>query len=213
MYLQLKATPVKGTGVAGSSLDDEAGQEVTMTLPGNWIDDVLSFWFGEIANEQWFKKDDAFDAKVRERFARLHEAVASQHSEDLSADARSALAAVIVLDQMSRNMFRGSPHAFAQDPKALAIATAMIERGFDRGLTKDQRMFCYLPFEHAEDPLAQARCVALMAGLGDADLVKWAEAHKVIVDRFGRFPHRNAVLDRTSTEEELEFLEQPGSSF
>jgi uncharacterized protein (DUF924 family) len=110
-------------------------------------------------------------------------------------------------------MFRGSPRAFAQDPKALAIATAMIERGFDRGLTKDQRMFCYVPFEHAEDPQAQARCVALMSQLGDAELMKWVEAHKVIIDRFGRFPHRNAVLGRASTAEEAEFLKQPGSSF
>ncbi len=184
-----------------------------MTLPEGWIDEVLSFWFGEITTEQWFKKDEAFDARLRERFERLHETVARQDSDVLSADARTALAAVIVLDQMSRNMFRGSPRAFAQDPKALAIATAMVERGLDRGLTKDERMFCYLPFEHAEDPQAQARCVALMSGLGDADLVKWAEAHKVIIDRFGRFPHRNAVLSRTSTAEELAFLEQPGSSF
>ena len=184
-----------------------------MGLPENWIDDVLSFWFAEITTEQWFKKDDDFDARMRERFERLHEAIAREPSDVLSADARSGLAAIIVLDQMSRNMYRGNPGAFAQDPKALAIATAMVERGLDRGLTKDERTFCYLPFEHAEDPAAQARCVALMAGLGDADLVKWAEAHKVIIDRFGRFPHRNAVLSRTSTEEELEFLKQPGSSF
>jgi uncharacterized protein (DUF924 family) len=184
-----------------------------MKLPDTWIDDVLSFWFGEVPSEQWFKKDDAFDTKVRDRFERLHAIVSSQPSEALSADARSALAAIIVLDQMSRNMFRGSPRAFAQDPKALAIATAMIERGFDRGLTKDQRMFCYVPFEHAEDPQAQARCVALMSQLGDAELMKWVEAHKVIIDRFGRFPHRNAVLGRASTAEEAEFLKQPGSSF
>ncbi len=184
-----------------------------MTLPAGWVDDVLSFWFGEITTEQWFKKDEAFDARMRERFEPLHEAVAREPGDALSADARTALAAIIVLDQMSRNIFRGSPRAFAQDLKALAIATAMVERGLDRGLSKDERTFCYLPFEHAEDPAVQARCVTLMSQLEDADLVKWAEAHKVIIDRFGRFPHRNAVLGRPSTAEEEEFLKQPGSSF
>jgi uncharacterized protein (DUF924 family) len=114
---------------------------------------------------------------------------------------------------MPRNMFRGSRRAFATDPKALEIADAAIAEGFDSGLSKDQRQFLYLPFEHAEDRQAQARCVALMSGLGDPELTKWAEAHKAVIDRFGRFPHRNGVLGRLSTPEEVEFLKQPGSSF
>lgn len=184
-----------------------------MTLPEGWIDDVLSFWFKETEREQWFAKSDAFDAEMRRRFLGLHEAVSAEPNDVLTADARTAMAAILVLDQMSRNMFRGSPRAFAQDPKALAIAEAVVARGLDKGMTKDERTFCYLPFEHAEHPEAQAKCVALMAGLDDPDLVKWAEAHKVIIDRFGRFPHRNEVLGRTSTAEEVEFLKQPGSSF
>ena len=184
-----------------------------MPLPDNWVDDVLRFWFEETRPKQWFTKDEAFDAEVRRRFLALHEALAAQPSGTLLADARAALAAIIVFDQMSRNMFRGSPRAFATDAKALAIADAAIAKGFDIARNKDERMFCYLPFEHAEDSTAQARCVSLMSALGDPELTKWGEAHKAIIDRFGRFPHRNAVLGRPSTPEEIEFLKQPGSSF
>jgi uncharacterized protein (DUF924 family) len=183
-------------------------------MPQNdWFDDVLRFWFEETGPKQRFEKDEAFDAEVRRRFLRLHETLAVQPAEPLLDDARTALAAVIVFDQMPRNMFRGSPRAFATDAKALEIAEAAIARGFNSGLTKDERLFLYLPFEHAEDKEAQARSVALMAGLGDPELSKWAEAHKAVIDRFGRFPHRNAVLGRPSTPEEIEFLKQPGSSF
>jgi uncharacterized protein (DUF924 family) len=177
------------------------------------VDEVLRFWFEETRPKQWFEKDEAFDAEVRRRFLKLHETVAAQPGEALLKDARTARAALIVLDQMPRNMFRGSPRAFATDAKALKIAEAVIAGGYDAGLTRDERLFCYLPFEHAEHPAAQARGVALFAALGDADLTKWAEAHKAVIDRFGRFPHRNAVLGRPSTPEEVEFLGQPGSSF
>jgi uncharacterized protein (DUF924 family) len=185
----------------------------TMSLPSGWVDDVLKFWFIETSREQWFKKDDAFDAQVRSRFQDLHEALCARKTEEFLAAPRVALAAIIVLDQMSRNMFRGSPRAFAQDEKALAIAESIVEKRLDRDMTMDERMFCYLPFEHAEDLAAQANGVALVAALGDPDLLKWAQAHKVIIDRFGRFPHRNAVLERRSTPEEIEFLKEPGSSF
>jgi uncharacterized protein (DUF924 family) len=179
----------------------------------HWVGEVLRFWFAEAGPQQWFAKDAAFDAQVCGRFLALHETLAGTSSESLLADVRKALAAVIVLDQMSRNMFRGSPRAFAADGKALALADAAVARGFDAGLTKDERMFLYLPFEHAEDPAMQARSVALMAGLGDPEQARWAEKHKAVVDRFGRFPHRNAVLGRPSTPEEIEFLKQPDSSF
>ena len=178
-----------------------------------WVGEVLTFWFGETAPDRWFEKDPAFDLSVRERFLGLHETLVSGGDDRLLADARTALAAVIVLDQMSRNMFRDTPRAFAADPQALRLAEAAIDRGFDAGLTKDQRMFLYLPFEHAEDRQSQARCVALTASLGDPEAQKWAEAHKAIVDRFGRFPHRNRVLGRISTPEEIEFLKEPDSSF
>ena len=160
-----------------------------------WVGDVLKFWFEQTEPDQWFEKDPTFDASVRERFLGLHEIIVSRGNNGLLVDAQTALAAVIVLDQMSRNMFRDTPRAFAA------------------GLTKDQRMFLYLPFEHAEDRQSQARSVVLMASLGDPELKKWAEAHRVIVDRFGRFPHRNGVLGRISTPEETEFLKRPDSYF
>jgi uncharacterized protein (DUF924 family) len=173
----------------------------------------LKFWFEQTEPDQWFKKNPAFDASIRERFLSLHEVLVSCENHGLLADAQTALAAVIVLDQMSRNMFRDTPRAFATDPLALWVAEAAIARGFDAGLTKDQRMFLYLPFQHSEDRQSQARGVALMASLGDEEQIKWAEAHRAIVDRFGRFPHRNGILGRASTPEETEFLKQPGSSF
>ena len=178
-----------------------------------WVQDVLKFWFEQTRPDQWFEKDPTFDATIRDRFLGLHEAVVFRDNNSLLADAQTALAAVIVLDQMSRNMFRGTPRAFASDEQALWLADAAIARGFDAGLSKDERMFLYLPFEHAEDRRSQARCVELMASLGDPEVQKWAEAHRVIVDRFGRFPHRNAVLERVSTPEEIEFLKQPNSCF
>jgi uncharacterized protein (DUF924 family) len=110
-------------------------------------------------------------------------------------------------------LFRGSPRAFAADAKALELAGAAIARGLDLGLTTNERQFLYLPFEHAESREAQACSVALMAGLGDPELTRWAEMHKVVIDRFGRFPHRNAVLGRPSTPEEIAFLTEPDSSF
>ena len=139
--------------------------------------------------------------------------VAAAPEDALLADSKTALAAVIVLDQFSRNMFRGTPNAFENDAKALAIAEAAIGGGFAEALSADGRLFLYLPFEHHEGAEAQARCVELMSALGDPELTKYAQAHKDIIDRFGRFPHRNAILGRRSTEEELEFLEGPGSSF
>lgn len=184
-----------------------------MMISGDWVGDVLKFWFEETQPEQWFKKDKAFDSEVRKRFLALHEVLAAQPSEMLFADARTALAAVIVFDQMSRNMFRDTPRAFGTDRQAFWVAQAAIAKGYDLSLGKDQRMFLYLPFEHAEDRQAQDRCVALMATLRDPELTKWAEAHKAIIDRFGRFPHRNSILGRDSTPEETEFLRQPGSSF
>ena len=173
----------------------------------------MKFWFEQTEPHLWFKEDPTLDATIQDRFLDLHENLVARGNNGLLANARTALAAVIVLDQMSRNMFRGTPRAFAADTQAIWVADAAIDRGFDTGLTKDQRMFLYLPFEHAEDRRSQARSVALMASLGDPEWQKWAEAHKAIVDRFGRFPHRNGILGRISTPEETEFLEQPDSSF
>jgi uncharacterized protein (DUF924 family) len=178
-----------------------------------WSNDVLKFWFDEAGSGRWFNKDTAFDDTVHQRFRALHEALATCDNDLLLVDPRTALAAVIVFDQMSRNIFRDTSRAFAADPRALSIAEQAITRGFDVRLTKDERMLLYLPFEHAENAEAQARCVTLMATLDDPELTKWAEAHRRIIDRFGRFPHRNRVLGRTSTPEETEFLAQPSSAF
>ncbi len=182
-------------------------------MPERWVTEILHFWFVEIAREAWFRKDTAFDQRLRERFLPLHEQIAAQPICACLSDAHAAAAAVIALDQFPRNMFRDTPRAFATDAQARAVAEAAIARGFAAVLPKDQRGFLYLPFEHAEDAEAQARSVALMATLGDEELVRWALAHKAIIDRFGRFPHRNAILGRSSTVEEVAFLAGPDSAF
>src|SRR5262245_44323759 len=179
----------------------------------DWFADILNFWFIEIPREAWFQKDELFDQRLRQRFFTRHEHVAALPTADCVRDAECAIASVIALDQFPRNMFRGTPRAFATDAKALAIADRAIDSGFDARLPKDQRTFLYLPYQHAEDAAVQVRAVQLMASLQDAELDHYAVAHKEIIDRFGRFPHRNAILGRASTPEEIAFLSQPGSSF
>jgi uncharacterized protein (DUF924 family) len=178
-----------------------------------WTGEVLRFWFAELPKEQWFAPSETLDEQTRSRFLEVHRMVAAAPEDTLVADPQTALAAVIVLDQFSRNMFRGTPNAFENDAKALAIAEAAIGKGFAETLGADERLFLYLPFEHHEGVEAQARSVELMSTLGDPELTSFAQAHKDIIIRFGRFPHRNAILGRRSTEAELEFLEGPGSSF
>ena len=178
-----------------------------------WAAEVLDFWFVELPRQQWFAGGAALDELVRARFLPVHEIVAAEPEDALLADADTALAAVIVLDQFSRNMFRGTPSAFASDTKSLAIAEAAIAKGLMAALNRDELLFLYLPFEHSENADAQARSVELISALGDPELTGYAQAHKDIIDRFGRFPHRNVILGRTSTAEEMEFLKGPGSSF
>jgi uncharacterized protein (DUF924 family) len=182
--------------------------------------EVLEFWFGEPrgkARAEWFRKDDAFDAVIRERFGALHAAAARREREAWRATAESMLALVLVLDQFSRNIHRGDARAFAQDEHARECAVEAVMRGDDLGLLPVERQFLYLPFEHSEDRADQAKCVDLMRSLESFEetrgLSAWAVKHCVIVERFGRFPHRNAALGRTSTPEEVEFLRQPGSGF
>ena len=193
--------------------------------------DVLDFWFGppdDPGHAQpraaWFKKDEAFDAGIRERFGTLIEqALDGQLDGWLTRPVQPlpALAAVVVLDQFTRNAFRGTARAFAGDARALQFARALVASGADRMLTGVQRQFCYLPFEHAEDLSHQRTSVQLFQQLerdepalgGPNGLAHWAQRHLDIVARFGRFPHRNATLGRTSTDEEAAFLLQPGSGF
>ena len=177
-----------------------------------WIGEVLRFWFGELGESDWFKKSDAFDAMIRERFLALHGQLVAQGGDGL-ATPRAMLALVIVLDQFSRNIFRGQPRAFAADPIARQVARAAIAQGFDAAMSAHERLFFYLPFEHSEERADQAFAVELMTRLGNADWTRYALAHKEIIDRFGRFPHRNAILDRPSTADELELLKDPTKSF
>jgi uncharacterized protein (DUF924 family) len=178
-----------------------------------WADEVIHFWFEELAESDWFAKNDILDAQIRDRFLALHERLAAQDGGPGVNTPRSLLAGVIVLDQFSRNMFRGSPRAFAADPIALRLSRTAVERGFDALMTKQERQFLYLPFEHSEEAGDQAISLSLIQSLGDARWTQYARAHKDIIDRFGRFPHRNAILNRLSTPDEIRFLQEPMSSF
>lgn len=182
-------------------------------IPFETADDVLRFWFEETPPELWFEKNDAFDATIVARGMVLHERAAAGGLSAWRDSADGALAEIITLDQFPRNMFRESPRSYATDPLARECAEAALARGFDQALEPVQRPFMYLPLQHSEDPADQERQVALFEAHGNADSLKWAVHHKVIVDRFGRFPHRNALLGRESTPEELAFLKEPNSSF
>ena len=173
--------------------------------------DVVTFW-AKAGPKAWFSKSAAFDAEIRERFEALHHAAARGELDGWAETAEGALALLLLLDQFPRNMFRGSPHAFATDPLARKVARLAVDRGFDRQAAPELRQFFYLPFEHSEHPEDQDQGVALCAESGDADLVKWAGIHRDIITRFGRFPHRNASLGRTSSEEEQAFLKGGGFS-
>ena len=177
------------------------------------FEEVLDFWFRQLSPEDWFNGGDAVDERIRHRFAELHESLMNQVPERWRASARGMLAAVIALDQFPRNMYRGTARAFAADGAALALATEAIARGFDGEFPAAERKFLYMPFQHSEDSAAQERSLELFANLENEQDLTYARRHKEIVDRFGRFPHRNAALGRASTPEEVEFLKEPGSSF
>jgi len=180
------------------------------------IDDILRFWFEEHGKEDWYKKSDEFDAKIRDRFLSVYEQAAAGGLQDWRDTPSGCLALCLVLDQFPRNLFRNDPRAFATDAMARALTRHVLDRGFDRDPAIDgvRRMFFYLPLEHGEDIEDQRLCLDLVRErIGDEELIDYAERHLRIVERFGRFPHRNAVLGRDSTEEEIEFLKQPGSSF
>ena len=188
--------------------------------------EVLDFWFlapndpryGS-QRAEWFRKDEAFDAAIRERFAALAEqAVAGGLREWDQKGPLGTLARILVLDQFTRNAYRGTPDAFAGDPLALAAALQLADSGDDQDLLPVQRAFAYMPFEHAEDAAMQERAVALFTRLAALNpdyegMLDYAHRHRGVIARFGRFPHRNAILGRASTPEELDYLRQPGSGF
>lgn len=169
---------------------------------------VLQFWFEELGPEQWWKADEAVDAAIRERFGALHARLAEAVPAEWLDTAHGRLAAIIVLDQFSRNLYRGDPRSYAQDPAALALAKETLDLGLAQELTAPEKTFLYMPFQHSEKADDQARSVALFTALGDAENLDFAEKHKLIIDRFGRFPHRNRVLGRESTQEERAFVEK-----
>jgi uncharacterized protein (DUF924 family) len=182
--------------------------------------EVLDFWFGpaDDVRPEWFRKDAAFDADIERRFGPLIVQAIAGGLDAWQAAPDSALARIVVLDQFTRNTRRNRPDAFAGDALALAGARAMVVAGFDLTVSPVRRPFVYMPFMHAEDLAAQDECVRLFAELAKvspsaAGNLDYAHRHRVIIERFGRFPHRNEALGRASTPEEAEFLKQPGSGF
>jgi uncharacterized protein (DUF924 family) len=178
---------------------------------GQTAEDVLAFWL-TAGPERWFEADAGFDAEIRARFTTTYEDAAAGRLSAWQDWPEGALALLIVLDQFPRNMFRHSARSFAADLLARSIARNAIAKGFDQQVATPQRQFFYLPFEHSEQLADQELAVALMRATGDADLLKWAMLHMDIIRRFGRFPHRNAVLGRTATPEEQAFLDGGGFS-
>lgn len=188
---------------------------------------VLDFWFLPVGTPghdrpraEWFRKDDAFDDAIRQRFGALVDTALAGNLADWDDSAEGGLARILLLDQFTRNLFRSTARAFAGDAAALALATQLVSSGRDKNLPPIRRWFVFMPFEHSESLLDQERSVALFAGLrreaqepAFESAYDYAERHRAIIERFGRFPHRNAALGRASTPEELEFLKQPGSSF
>jgi len=170
---------------------------------------VLAFWRAA-GPDKWFKKDPAFDDDIRAHFLETYDAAAAGMLSEWERTAEGALALTIVLDQFPRNMFRGDARTYAADPQARAVAALALERGFDQKVPLSDRQFFYLPFEHSEAIADQERSCALCAATGDADLLKWAQLHADIIRRFGRFPHRNAMLGRATTADEQAFLDGGG---
>jgi uncharacterized protein (DUF924 family) len=196
------------------------------------IEDILDFWFGEV-NElgcsspehrrRWWTKSDAFDEAIGSEFLSDYEAIVAGDRDAWRNTPRGALATIIVLDQFSRNMFRGTPSMFAADELAREVCYEGLDADFDTELSFDERLFFYLPLAHSEEMADHYHSIELLSGLVDScaesleadarNYLDFAERHKAIVERFGRYPHRNATLGRASTPEEIEVLKEPGSSF
>jgi uncharacterized protein (DUF924 family) len=185
------------------------------------VADVLFFWFGPPKerggpHKRWFEKSEAFDREIRERFLPLHEDAAAGKLSHLKQNAADCLALIVLLDQFPRNMFRGTPRAFATDAKARLVADWAVDRGYDLQFKDEQeRLFFYLPFEHSEDLDDQHRAVELVRQRcpTDPEILRYAILHRDVIEKFGRFPHRNPILGRRSTPDEEEYLKGPGAGF
>ena len=168
-----------------------------------WVQAVLDFWF-RLEPKQWWTADPDLDEQIRERFLELWQSESGRLPADFLHSPEEALAAIVLFDQFPRNMFRGHADQFATDGLALAIAKAAVDRGFDEQIAPERRGFVYMPFEHSENPDDQLRSVALFTALGDPELLRYAKLHQEIIERFGRFPHRNAILGRAPRRAEIE---------
>jgi uncharacterized protein (DUF924 family) len=173
---------------------------------------ILHFWFTELTPKQHFAKDPALDETIRIRFGATLEAAARCEFFAWRATPEGRLAEIVVLDQFSRNVYRDTARAFAQDALALALAQELVASGQDRSLPLAQRSFAYMPYMHSESALVHAQAVALFSQPGMEDTLRFELRHQAIIARFGRYPHRNAILSRSSTAEELAFLSEPGSA-
>lgn len=175
--------------------------------------DILDFWFSPETQPNWFAKSDQFDQSLKEKFGNILEQASRAELWSWRKNADGRLAEILVLDQFSRNIFRDTPRAFAQDSLALALAQEAISQDLDKQLSPEQRSFLYMPFMHSESKLIHEFALKLFQRLGNPENLEYEIKHKIIIDRFGRYPHRNQILGRESTEEELSFLTQPDSSF
>ncbi len=176
-------------------------------------EDVLSFWFTEISPALWWSAKPEFDREIARRFGELQQSASRAELYAWRSEPRGRLAEVKVLDQFSRNIHRNTPHAFASDPLALGLAQEAVAAGADKALSQVERNFLYMPYMHSESRVIHVEAERLFSANGLKDNHDFELRHKVIIDRFGRYPHRNAVLGRESTAEELAFLQEPGSSF
>ncbi len=175
--------------------------------------DILDFWFHELSDRQRFAKDEKLDSTIRQRFGAIHRAAVLGEFFEWRLMPEGRLAEIVVLDQFSRNMFRDTPESFAHDAQALALAQEMVANGQDQRLTVEQRVFAYMPYMHSESKLIHEQAERLFSQQGLEGALAFEERHKVIIEKFGRYPHRNAILGRTSSDQELAFLMLPGSSF
>ena len=177
------------------------------------FEQILHFWFTEITPEQWWRVDATFDAAIAERFGALHTAAHLGELYEWRREPRGRLAEIIILDQFSRNMYRGTARAFASDAAALALAQEAFAGGHDAALSQVERVFAYLPYMHSESRIVHVQAERLYAAIGLQSNLDFELRHKAIIDRFGRYPHRNEALGRQSTSDELQFLSEPGSRF
>ncbi|ODR99482.1 hypothetical protein AUC68_05840 [Methyloceanibacter methanicus] len=175
--------------------------------------EVIGYWFQTLSPDAWYGAPSEVDAEIARRFGQVYETLSEAVSGDWLGSPQGRLAAILVLDQFPRNIHRGTPEAFRTDEKALALAKDAIAAGADRDLPPEQRAFLYMPFQHAENLEDQHRSLELFESLGNANNLDFAVRHYEIIRRFGRFPHRNAILGRASTPAERAFLNEPGSSF